>query len=274
MKKILIIIAFVGVLFSCSENESKKYNPNSDQALVYFGEETASLLIEIDATGQLVVPVNASTLSSVDRTVTIDIDVDNTTADSQNYTVPATVIIPAGEYSGDLVIDGVDVTAETTPELLVLTISSFSDASAVISSRDLEVSVLQYCPIASTSFVGSYLIEEITPYVDGPTLNDGAIVNLVATSETGRSFMTDHYPDYCSNNPRAFLFSLVCGDVIVNANQRSTCACSSDGLFFGPATTPSSYDVNDDSVFELTFTNDVTGDCSSAVQTTYRFTKQ
>lgn len=272
MKKILVLLTIVGVLFSCSENESKIYN--GEQTLVYFGEDTAELLIEIDATGQLIVPVNASTLSSADRTVNIEVNVDDTTADSQNYTVPATVTIPAGEYSGDLVIDGEDITAETTPELLVLRISSFSDASAVISSQELEISVLQYCPIPSTSFVGNYLIEELTPYVDGPTLSDGTIVAVTATSETGRSFMTDHYPDYCANNPRAFNFSLVCGDVIAAADQSSTCACTSDGLFFGPATTHSTYDVNDDSVFELTFTNDVTGDCGSAVQTTYRFTKQ
>lgn len=273
MKKVLFLLSSIIFFSSCSETEPVIYDPNNSQALVYFSRTNANLAIEIDATGQLVLPINVSTLSTEDRTVTVEVDVDRSTADTQNYTVATSVVIPAGEYFGNLVIDGVDVTAETTPELLFLDIVSFSDATAVISPTTLEVSVFQFCPIAPGLFTGGYLMEELTPYVDGPTLNDGEVVTLVATSETGRRFATKNYPDYCGTNMN-FSFSLVCGEVIVAANQRSTCACTADGLFFGPATTPSTYDINDDTVFELTFTNDVTGDCSAASQTTYRLTKQ
>jgi len=273
MKKVLFLLSSIIFFSSCSETEPVIYDPNNSQALVYFSRTNANLAIEIDATGQLVLPINVSTLSTEDRTVTVEVDVDRSTADTQNYTVATSVVIPAGEYFGNLVIDGVDVTAETTPELLFLDIVSFSDATAVISPTTLEVSVFQFCPIAPGLFTGGYLMEELTPYVDGPTLNDGEVVTLVATSETGRRFATKNYPDYCGTNMN-FNFSLVCGEVIVAANQRSTCACSADGLFFGPATTPSTYDINDDTVFEMTFTNDVTGDCGTAVQTTYRLTKQ
>ena len=262
MKKVLFLLSSIIFFSSCSETEPVIYDPNNSQALVYFSRTNANLAIEIDATGQLVLPINVSTLSTEDRTVTVEVDVDRSTADTQNYTVATSVVIPAGEYFGNLVIDGVDVTAETTPELLFLDIVSFSDATAVISPTTLEVSVFQFCPIAPGLFTGGYLMEELTPYVDGPTLNDGEVVTLVATSETGRRFATKNYPDYCGTNMN-FNFSLVCGEVIVAANQRSTCACSADGLFFGPATTPSTYDIND-----------VTGDCGAAVQTTYRLTKQ
>ena len=273
MKKVLFLLSSIIFFSSCTETEPIIYDPNNSQALVYFSRTNANLAIEIDATGQLVVPINVSTLSTEDRTATIEVDLDRSTADTQNYTVPATVTIPAGEYFGNLVIDGVDVTAETTPELLYLDIVAFSDETAVISPTTLEISVFQFCPIAPGLFTGGYLLEELTPFVDGPTLNDGEVVTLVATSETGRRFATKNYPDYCGTNMN-FNFSLVCGEVIVAANQRSTCACTADGLFFGPATTPSTYDINDDTVFEMTFTNDVTGDCSAATQTTYRLTKQ
>ena len=273
MKKVLFLLSSIIFFSSCSETEPVIYDPNNSQALVYFSRTNANLAIEIDATGQLVVPINVSTLSTEDRIVTVEVDVDRSTADTQNYTVATSVVIPAGEYFGNLVIDGVDVTAETTPELLYLDIVSFSDATAVISPTTLEVSVFQFCPIAPGLFTGGYLMEELTPYVDGPTLNDGEVVTLVATSETGRRFATKNYPTYCGTNMN-FNFSLVCGEVIVAANQRSTCACTADGLFFGPATSPSTYNINDDTVFEMTFTNDVTEDCGTAVQTTYRLTKQ
>jgi hypothetical protein len=273
MKKVLFLLSSIIFFSSCSETEPVIYDPNNSQALVYFSRTNANLAIEINATGQLVLPINVSTLSTEDRTVTVEVDVDKSTADIQNYTVSSSVVIPAGEYFGNLVINGVDVTAETTPELLYLDIVSFSDETAVISPTTLEVSVFQFCPIAPGLFTGNYLIEELTPFVDGPTLNHNQVVTLVATSETGRRFATKNYPNYCSPTMN-FNFSLVCGEVIVAANQRSVCNCTAAGLFFGPATTPSTYNVADDSVFEMTFTNDVTGDCGTATQTTYRFTKQ
>jgi len=44
--------------------------------------------------------------------------------------------------------------------------------------------------------------------------------------------------------------------------------------WWGPATTPETYDVSDDNVILLTFTDDVQSNCGSPAQTTYRFTKQ
>lgn len=129
------------------------------------------------------------------------------------------------------------------------------------------------CPVEETSFVGEYLIEEITPYVDGPTFDDGSVVTVeVGDFSTERVFFTANYPDYCST-PNAFRFALVCGTVEVPF-QNSNCVCNSGADFFGPAEVPSTYDFTDDSVFLLTFSNDTQTDCGPPVDTTYRFTKQ
>lgn len=272
MKKLLMFILATSVLVSCNDNEAKLYDSVNGQTLVYFGTETSNLAIEIDGAGQVVVPINATTLSNTDRIVTVEL-LDVSTADPQNYSYSSTVTIPAGEYFGNLVINGTDINAETNPETLVLKIASFSDASAVLGKKNHEVSVFQYCPIAVDKFVGNYLIEETTPFVDGPTLSNNTVVEVIWVSQTQRRFRTKNYPNYCSPL-MTFNFSLVCNEVIVPEGQRSTCGCSSAGLFFGPASTPSTYDANDDSVFNLTFTNDYTGDCTSANQTTYKFTKQ
>lgn len=129
------------------------------------------------------------------------------------------------------------------------------------------------CPLEETSFVGNYLIEEITPYVDGPTFDDGSIVEVfVGDFSTERFFFTSNYPDYCTT-PNDFRFTMVCGTVIVPL-QESNCACSSGADYFGPAQVPSTYDPTEDSVFFVTFENDVQSDCAPPVDTTYQFTKQ
>ncbi len=129
------------------------------------------------------------------------------------------------------------------------------------------------CNLEETAFVGEYLLEEITPYVDGPTFDDGGIVTLeIGDTDTERFFLTPNYPDYCSTlNDFRFLF--VCGEIIV-PTQESNCACGSGADFFGPSDNPANYDASDDSVFFITFLNDTLSDCAAPAVTTYKLTKQ
>ena len=272
MKKLIMFVLLSSFFVSCNETEATIYDSVNGQSLVYFGVETSNLAIEIGGAGQVVIPINVSTKSTEDRTVTVEL-LAVSTADPANYSYSPTVVIPAGEYSADLVISGTDITAETTPETLVFKLASFSDATAILGSKNHEVSVFQFCPIPVDKFVGNYLIEETTPFVDGPTLSNNTVVAVQFVSQTQRKFSTKNYPNYCAPF-MTFNFSLVCNEVIVPNGQRSTFACTSAGLFFGPATTPSTYDVSNDNIFYITFANDNTGDCNAVFQTTYKFTKQ
>ena len=155
---------------------------------------------------------------------------------------------------------------------------SATDANGNIASGSFYNSPFQYvtpvvCELPETSFVGDYLIEEITPLVDGPTLADGTVVTVeIGDTPTERFFNTTNYPDYCSSL-NAFKFQFVCGEIVVPL-QNSVCACNSGADFFGPSTTPANYDAADDTVFLITFSNDVQTDCAAPVDTTYRLTKQ
>lgn len=129
------------------------------------------------------------------------------------------------------------------------------------------------CNLDTNSFVGDYLIEEITPYVDGPTFADGSVVEvLVGDTDTERVFFTPNYPDYCST-PNDFKLLFVCGEIIIPI-QESNCACNTGADFFGPTDAPANYDANDDTEFFVTFLNDVQSDCAPPEITTYKFTKQ
>lgn len=125
------------------------------------------------------------------------------------------------------------------------------------------------------TFVGDYLIEEITPLVDGYTLDSGTVVAVYETGVGERGFMTANYVSYCST-PMEFLFELndICGQILIpGEGNQSNCSCGGN-LFFTSATTPTSFDPADDTYFELTFTNDAFSDCGPPNQTTYTFTKQ
>lgn len=129
------------------------------------------------------------------------------------------------------------------------------------------------CPVSSDSFVGDYLIEQISAEVDGPTLSTGTIVTLsVGETSVARVFQTANYPNYCSDL-RDFTIELICGEINI-PNQNSGCACGDGGDWFTNPIVKETYDPEDDSVFLVTFTDDAQSNCSSPAQTTYRFTKQ
>ena len=155
---------------------------------------------------------------------------------------------------------------------------SVSNAGGIITggffSSPFQYGPAVICPVEETFMVGEYLIEEITPYVDGPTFDDGSVVEVtVGDFSTERVFFTSNYPDYCTT-PNDFRYTLVCGNIIVPF-QESNCACGSGADYFGPPLgDAATYDLSDDTVFFLTFGNDLQSDCVAPEDTTYKFTKQ
>lgn len=275
MKNIVKIICLTILIISCGDFEPVVYDNVDGQTLAFFDKSTSNLEVIIDDVGSVDVKIGLSTLSTIDRTVTVAIVPESTTAAADMYSFNPNVSIPANSYFGNLTITGIDNNVETSAELITLKIESV-EGNGIASTATHAVSIFQICPVASTTFVGNYLIEQTSPYVDGPTLSDGSVVSLrVGSSSTSRVFDTGNYTWYC-NTPNPFTFSLVCNEVVPSV-VRSNCACSSSGLFFGPPVNGAafgSYDPNDDSVFFLTFGDDTTGDCGSPTNTTYKFTKQ
>ncbi len=132
------------------------------------------------------------------------------------------------------------------------------------------------CPVEATAFVGDYLIEQTTPFSDGVsnTFSSGSVVELaVGTTSVTRTFQTEFYPFFCSGTFAAFSFELICGSISV-PNQNNSCNCSDGTDYFTQPDVQETYDINDDSSFLVTFTDDAQSDCGPPVQTTYLFTKQ
>ena len=270
MKKIFFILSVsIFLITSCNQNELPTFDPVKGQTYAKFESSTLDLPVTIDATGEASINVIVSTKSDVDRVATIEINKDATTAASENYQIPSfKITIPAGQHMGSATIKGIDNSVDINAEKVVLKLVSID--GGIVDSQELNVNIFQVCPVDITAFTGKYLIKEITPYVDGPTLQDGDVITITALSETQRVFETANYVNYCST-PNPFKFTLVCNQVIV-ADNKSNCHCDGNLYFINPPV-PGTYDATDDSQFTLSFINDAYSDCGSPVITTYTFTK-
>lgn len=269
MKNFIKLFIACAFLVSCGDFEEVIYDGVNGQTLAFFDASSSSLEVEIDQTNTLTVRVGVSTLSSSDRTVSVSADAAST-ATAAMYSFSPTVTIPANEYFGELTVTGIDEGLTTDAKTLIL---NLDDASGIIaSSGSHTVSLVEICPIPATFAVGMYLIEQTSAEIDGPTLSTGTVVNVTGNG-VQRSFMTSNYPNYCST-PNEFSFSLICNEIVVSV-QDSNCPCSSGTGWFGPALgSNTTYDINDDSEFTITFADDVQADCGATADTTYKFTKQ
>lgn len=269
---LLTTISFI----SCEKEKDLVFNADGNEAAFFFASTNLSFPVS-EEEFSLTVDVGVTNRKSADRAYNLVVNEEKTTAASNLYSIvdSSNLVIESNSFNGSFsIISNPDLLELGNTFTLVLDIVPV-DGYAMPSKNQVTISIFKSCPLSTTSFTGGYLINELTPFVDGPTLDNGSVVQLTVIngSSLGRTFMTRNYPNYCSPL-RAFNFDLICGEVKVRPDQPSTCQCTAAGLFFGPATTPSTFNPDDDSYFELTFTNDVTGNCSPAVQTTYSFTKQ
>ncbi|NND88335.1 MAG: hypothetical protein HKM28_03710 [Flavobacteriaceae bacterium] len=180
-------------------------------------------------------------------------------------------LVPENLFGGD--VFGVDLALTLTDGRVFNSDNAGGVITAGFFNSPFAYNTPVVCELPEGSFTGMYLIEEITPYVDGPTFADGSVVEVeVGDTATERFFLTPNYPNYCSTL-NDFVFQFVCGEIFVPF-QESNCVCGDGTDFFGPAENPSNYDPNDDSVFFITFSNDTQTDCGPPQDTTYKLTKQ
>lgn len=260
MKKIKFILAMVCIagITSCEDFENKVFDNVNGKTLASFGSLTYDLPITINATGSADLQVNVTTVSDVDRTFDIAVDLANSTAVVGSYAVPTSVTIPAGQYSGTLTLTGTDVAGvETTPETLTLNIVS-GEGTAV--GPATVVSVFQICPVPSTYMVGQYQITNLVSRF-GRALIETKVATITAPSPTTRAFSNKLLGGTSDSN---VVLSLICNEIIFT-QVSSTLQCTAGNLIqYGPATNNSTYDVTDDSLFLVNYNFDITNSCAAS----------
>lgn len=113
--KLSSAFALVALLASCSP-DTTVYSVDGGQSLVGFNEKTSELLVfsaadltQTDLAGydnSVTIHVGSTIRTNQDRTYTVAINQEFTTADPSQYTVQSTFTIPAGEFVGTIKITG------------------------------------------------------------------------------------------------------------------------------------------------------------------------
>jgi len=277
--KLLMCLSILLAFSSCEkEFERTTFNPSdaNDTFLSFSSANTTAFPVNVDESDILEIVIQTSTLSSNDRTFTVLLDEELTNANESNFELPSTVTIPADSYFGTIGVNIID-NEFLTGEAKTIAISLGGVDNVFMDSNLFSVNIFEVCPVDENFFVGTYLMEQVSDLVDGPTLSTGTIVEVQINEddETGlsRMFSTQHYPDYCPDFT-PFIVNLFCNEFIVPV-QNSLCFCNSGDSWFGPAETPDTYSITegDDELF-ISFADDVQADCGATVVTRYKFTKQ
>lgn len=283
MKKVLSILMLLSVVAACDETVDPTIygGTESDRTFLSFSSNVYDFPITMDGTGSALVTLTASNTSSVDRVYSLSVVEEETTASPAMYGLPDTVTIPAGEHSVTFAVEGTDT--GINPLIPLSIVIKFTAQSPIedFDSDTATLSIVLVCPIPPNVFTGEYLMTQLTPNnpEDGnvPVFNT-QVVNITATSETGRRFSAVYLEGLGIGQAAAVVpFNLTCGYVITatGIDTRLTCDQNSN-ITLGPGETPGAYDVSDDTSFTLTMTEYVNdGGCGAPpYQVTFQFTKQ
>ncbi len=270
----------VGVLSftSCDETESPIYD--GFQTLGYFSSLSGTSEININESVTVDIPVAVTTLSTVERTLSVSVVEEDTTAPDGTYSF-STVTIPANEYFGTLALTATANGFAQNGANIGVQINSVSDGG-VGSPETYLLRLLQVCPIDATFATGMYNVSFVSGGIpaagNAPALGDAMTVELLAgTTSTERIFNVKFYPSLGLNNPPAdFSFNLVCGTTITNGiveGQVSAIGCAGGSIAYTEADEPGTYTVGDDTSLSLIFTEDSDAICGAPGVTTYTLTK-
>jgi hypothetical protein len=207
MKNIFKLLIAGLLVASCGEVEPVTFNgqeglPN----FLSFSRSSYNLPIVRDANGSVEIVLNASTLSSADRTYNFELVPNNSAlaANPATYTIPGSATIPAGEYSGTAVINGVDNgLVDATKKNFIIRITNPQENDSYDTDQ-ATVLVYEVCPLGDLEdpnnqpFLGEYMVEQITAdsgSTGSPIISDGIYILEPGLTEYDRFITFEPYED-------------------------------------------------------------------------------
>jgi len=264
------------LVVSCGDVEPVIYNGDIDQnnTFLSFSKSVYTLPIVRDNNGSVELVLQSSTVSSVDRTYNLAIDTEASTANPDSYVFPATITIPAGSYTGTAMVTGVDEGVTSDIKTVVFSISNITEENQDV--EEIILNVVEVCPLED-DFTGTYTISQSGGISGIPVLTGNTTVELIATGEFERQFtINDIYIDG-ANIPAVVTFNLSCNQTFLAENVDTTVYCGDNPdntIIWGMAQAGNegSYTFDDDSIIEVSITEDINASCETA-QTTFTLTK-
>lgn len=277
MKKIFTYaIAFSAIFLSCNEDDAILFNPDNVQDTILnvatsTSETQAFLNIDVNETASVDIMLQSSTRLSQDRSFSVTIVEEETDADPVYYNLPSSIVIPANEFIGTLTIDGQDPIGNIISQTLTIDISDGTFTERFV----VNVSVLG-------PFAGSFQLDVVEGVFPGfgatGSYATGGLVNIEFVSEEERRITDLCYLVDLGMFCGPFDFNVV-GDQIVVPLQ-----APGGGVGCGAAILSQSFpddqaivDVNDDSVFQIIFQDNIdnAGQCDvDDYRVVFQLTKQ
>lgn len=254
--KIVSILILAITITSCEE-DLIVFDNQGGQTLYQFDLEGRSFELPRDnATsefnGDISIPISSTTLSNVDRTITVDLVEDSTQVEPALITYNESVVIPAGEYIGNLNVnvtgqEGVDLELFETYQMAFKIVATEGGNNAIVEDRVQFLNAQIVCPVDETYFTGDYEITQLAGFnAFSPFLYDGQQVTVAANGLT-RTFEIDYL-----GFPWTFNVRLNCDLLEVTGAPSSggNVGCGGGGITQGTPAVPSQYDVTagDDSI--------------------------
>jgi len=276
-KKLAGVIAVFTLFVSCEDFEIPIYDKDNGQTLLTVFSAPSQLLPVPDTGATTTFEVGVTTVSDMDRTVTLSID-PSSTADPSAYSVPSSAVIPAGAYSVAVPVAG---NFDGVPELglasVVINVDSVTDDNEVLigANNTHQIDFFRFCPFqGGATFTGDYQLETLALGIfDVTTLTDGVVTVSEGATVADRQFAVAAYPAFGAFSPFNFKFSLICGEIVVTAVDNINVGCGGGNAIGASTTVTSTYAEDDDSTIVINFVDDTRGQCQAPVEVSIRLTK-
>lgn len=148
MKKITFLLLITMSLFVFN-NCADKIDGTEDLNYISFESKTFNFGVDLLGSNTREIKVYTTQVTGSDRTFTIVVDTEATTADAEAYVVPATVIIPANSNVGTLSIAVSDINIGEAGKSLVL---KFGNVDGLFTGAAIRLDIVQVCPYNEVVF--------------------------------------------------------------------------------------------------------------------------
>lgn len=276
MKKLLyklpILLILFGVIAGCEE-EPIVFPADSGEAVAAFNSESSVFPVSDSGDPTTTVVVGVTTKSDMERTFSVSIDPSSTI--SEDAVILSDLVIPAGEFTGTVNIQGVfeNLPEPGIPGELILNLVDVTNARVADYRDQHTVTMFRFCPFPEGSdFLGDYELTVLEPGAFGRTLEEGVVTITEGTEAGERRFTVMAYPEIGDWTPFSFRFSLICGKILVQ--QRNVNVGCGGANAVGPSdTVEATFDITDDSELIIPFIDDVRGQCNPPAEVAIQLTK-
>lgn len=217
MKKLIYSLVALSLVFSCENQDDHGVdvnNYNGDNPVVYFTSGAAASYFVTPTADAFKIQIGATQTSSSDRTFTLEADASSTATAGVDFNfVSATVTIPAGDYYGEVQIQGVyEGTTADGSDLLINLVGEGAMASA-----QFKLSIFQQCV---SDLAGMYSVTTTYGFHDFlPSFATNTQDQEIVEIDTGLYFIEDFTGGLYSTGP----YTSAYGTSATNAEISENC---------------------------------------------------